>query len=350
MAFATSTRAPSSPSSTQEMRGTVVVPKLRHYSSTDSAIGLVCTTSSKAASEERRFREVEVTSEPLQGTGNRARATIIDVEQYTIIRQIGKGQWCRVVEAKFDDHSIAIKTPGDRSARSVIEREAEILADLSAMPNASNHIVQYLAYIRESDSLALEYLPNNLGMLCRPRGLEAASLRLASSQLVAGLSFLHENNVIHGDIKPANILIRQTHEGLRFLYCDFSASRYDNPESKPSESAGTYDFMSPEDFRLDCVSTKASDIYSLGMTLLAAALGRSVYSDIPNAFALRACAASGCPLQLVQGDVGFEKKLEDAGLMESLKAVLKKDANGRLVARQWVAALQEIPGQDGAKN
>lgn len=236
-----------------------------------------------------------------------------------------------------DGSLVAIKSPNSVLARSVLESEAKILSYLSDIPGARDSVVSFLGFDPTTWSLVLEYAPRTLEIFCHPSGLDVAALRQVSQQLVSGLSFLHAANVIHGDIKPSNILLRENLTSAQLIYCDFSSSWFDSPSSEMPESAGTYEYMAPEEIKVDSMSTKASDVYSLGMTLLTAASGRSIYGDAPNRMILRAYAASGTPLDFNKGNIALCQKLRDSGLYQALRLVLTRTPDTRCSVMQWQA-------------
>lgn len=103
------------------------------------------------------------------------------------------------------------------------------------------------------------------GPLSEERALEIAI------DVVAGLRAAYKNQMIHGDIKPANIFVTED-VGPKVL--DFGLSKLANVEVAPGEGIwGSPYYISPErvgqkaeDFR--------SDVYSLGATLFQALTGR----------------------------------------------------------------------------
>jgi eukaryotic-like serine/threonine-protein kinase len=105
----------------------------------------------------------------------------------------------------------------------------------------------------------LEQVFHSEGILPRPVGLRIAR------QVCAGLAAAHEVGVIHGDLKPQNILIEPTGD-LKIM--DFgSAHRTDDSGlTMTGRVSGTLGYMSPEQargLRLDV----RSDIYSAGVVL-----------------------------------------------------------------------------------
>jgi len=84
-------------------------------------------------------------------------------------------------------------------------------------------------------------------------------------QVLEGIAFAHKYHVVHGDIKPSNILIDQ--QG-RVKIADFGLSFILASEKKmkgDSLPGGTLQFMSPEQLLNEEVDAR-SDLYSLGVT------------------------------------------------------------------------------------
>lgn len=92
--------------------------------------------------------------------------------------------------------------------------------------------------------------------------------------LACGLAFLHSHNVVHGDIKPANILLTASREGERFSLpkiADFGAASRNPPRQPPRGHLGTPSFQPPEASRHH---GPESDIWALGCVIHELVLGR----------------------------------------------------------------------------
>lgn len=86
--------------------------------------------------------------------------------------------------------------------------------------------------------------------------------RFLMRQVLNGTSYLHQNNVIHRDLKLSNILLSQNQQ---VKICDFGiAIRQDAPASELSQNLGTMPFTSPEVIS-QTGATFASDIWSIGV-------------------------------------------------------------------------------------
>ena len=94
-----------------------------------------------------------------------------------------------------------------------------------------------------------------------------------------GLAFLHSNSVIHGDIKPSNILVGT--QG-RVKLGDFGLARRASNE-EGSLLKGTTKYMAPELLSAQFGAVgPASDLYSLGFTAYELMVGKQFDSLLPT--------------------------------------------------------------------
>jgi eukaryotic-like serine/threonine-protein kinase len=95
--------------------------------------------------------------------------------------------------------------------------------------------------------------------------------------VLEALKAVHAEGVIHGDLKPGNVML--TGSG-RPILTDFGlASLGDDPaDLEPSQIVGSPPYMSPEMIRTG-KRAAASDLFALGATLYEAAEGRRPFVD-----------------------------------------------------------------------
>ncbi|KAI5304485.1 hypothetical protein KEM56_006451 [Ascosphaera pollenicola] len=143
------------------------------------------------------------------------------------------------------------------------------------------NIVKYHGFVKSAETLniILEYCENgSLHSISKNFGRFPENLvSLYMSQVLHGLLYLHEQGVIHRDIKGANILT--TKEGLVKL-ADFGVASKVTGLHEASV-VGTPYWMAPEVIELSGAST-ASDIWSLGCTVIELLDGKPPYADNHN--------------------------------------------------------------------
>ncbi len=84
--------------------------------------------------------------------------------------------------------------------------------------------------------------------------------------MVKALKAIHNKGGFHRDIKPQNILLKQTENEWIAKLSDFGLARIPNPNSQMTQTpCGTVKYMAPEIKRGEKY-TSAADIYSLGLT------------------------------------------------------------------------------------
>jgi len=149
------------------------------------------------------------------------------------------------------------------------------------------------------------------------------------SQVLEGLVYLHEQGVVHRDIKGANILT--TKEGIIKL-ADFGVATKFGDESA-AVVAGTPYWMAPEIIELNG-STTASDIWSVGCTVIELLTGDPPYYDLGPMPAL---------FRIVQDDYpplpeGMSPALKDWLMQCFQKDPVLRISAAKLLNHKWIKA------------
>ena len=109
--------------------------------------------------------------------------------------------------------------------------------------------------------------------------LSETFLSYLTSQLLEALKYLHQNKILHLDIKQKNILVN---EYMQFKLIDFSISLdYRDKNYIALPLAGTYGYMSPEVLNRKKIAAKDAskvDIFSFGALLYFSAFGIFPYN------------------------------------------------------------------------
>lgn len=160
-------------------------------------------------------------------------------------------------------------------ARQRFEREAEVLTRLRH-PN----IVELLDVLEDGEEITLVMAYLTGGTLSDRVGWHgpapAADVERLADALGSALAEAHRAGVVHRDLKPGNVLFDDA--GIAHL-ADFGvASSRDDTAGLTAVGTvvGTPGFMSPEQARGE-EAGQASDVFSLGATLLYAATGEGPY-------------------------------------------------------------------------
>lgn len=206
---------------------------------------------------------------------------------------IGMGANGRVYLGLEEDTGaiIAVKeilfgTNADREELEQMQEEIELLRTLSH-PN----IVTYLGTDVSDDGQTLfiftEWVPGGSiqALVTKFGRLPEAIVRKYVAQLLVGLTYLHERQVIHRDIKAANILVD---DRGNIKLADFGSSKRmesQNNSQPPRDDTknhslrGTPYFMAPEVITQSGYGRKA-DIWSVGCTILQMVTGQPPWKSL----------------------------------------------------------------------
>ncbi|KAK8942150.1 Mitogen-activated protein kinase kinase kinase 1 [Platanthera guangdongensis] len=186
---------------------------------------------------------------------------------------LGSGSFGTVYEGISDDGTfIAIKEvslldKGSNAQQCILQLEQEIaLLSIFEHPN----IVQYYGTSKEESKLLiflelLELTQGSLASLYQKYHLRDTQVSAYTRQILNGLNYLHERNVVHRDIKCANILV---HANGSVKLADFGLAKEISKFSDLKSCKGSVYWMAPEVVRPKKTYGSAADIWSLGCTVL----------------------------------------------------------------------------------
>jgi serine/threonine protein kinase len=151
--------------------------------------------------------------------------------------------------------------------------------------------------------LATAYVPapslSRLVLACGP--LPVSTVRWLAAGCAEALASIHGAGLVHRDLKPSNVLVAP--DGPRVI--DFGVARAAERMGRTTArgAVGTPAYMAPEQARDTREASVASDVYSLGATLLFAATGHPPYSgasvmDVLARLATEEPDLSGLPAEL----------------------------------------------------
>ncbi|XP_064361726.1 obscurin-like [Dromaius novaehollandiae] len=184
---------------------------------------------------------------------------------YEVKQEIGRGcfSFVKRVVHKGNRVSCAAKfIPLRSKTKARAHQERDILAPLS-----HDRITRLLDQFetRKTLILILELCSNEelLDRLFKRSVVTEAEVKLYIKQILEGIKYLHDNNILHLDIKPLNILmVYPEREDLKI--CDFGFAQKITPYEPQFSKYGSPEFVAPEIVSQSPVS-KATDIWAVGV-------------------------------------------------------------------------------------
>lgn len=202
------------------------------------------------------------------------------IGRFALLRQLGSGSEGVVYLARDPElgRDVAIKTqnPGEAPNRQL----ADLLVNTACTASKLSHpniVPVFEAGLHEGTPYVVyEYIKGlTLAQMLATGGpLPTARAVVMMSQILAGVALIHERGLLHGDIKPANILVGA--DG-RARLADFGLLR-DAADRHVRPSSGTLRYMSPE--CLDGSPAECGrDVYALGLVFAEMLTGQAVVPD-----------------------------------------------------------------------
>ena len=195
--------------------------------------------------------------------------------RYRIVEEIGVGGSATVFEAidlRSGEHVALKAIPAEEKLRRRARREMNAAGALDHPA-----IVRLLDSVEDDDYIYVVFelvRGSDLAAVLKEKRLEESEILRAVAAVCAALEHAHANKVVHRDVKPGNILLRQ--DGILKL-TDFGIAQIDHPDATVDESLlGTLSYMSPEQVRGEMI-TGATDVWSAALVAYEALTRRNPY-------------------------------------------------------------------------
>lgn len=164
----------------------------------------------------------------------------------------------------------------------VYRREMSIKPDvIQKLKNIDSPFVVPICDMGEFGGMTVEVMPYYpLGSL-QGKKIELDQLKnVIIPRLNAGLRAMHENGIIHKDLKPSNIMITESGKSIAIIDFGISSAVENGSTVVVTRTGMTPQYSAPETFRALFLSE--SDYYSMGITLYELFCGKTPYDNMPQ--------------------------------------------------------------------
>ncbi len=265
--------------------------------------------------------------------------------RYRLSRVIGQGGMGSVYVGRDEvlRRDVAVKRVGLLPGESVTDSARAMREARSSAALSHRNVVTVFDVVEDAGEvwLVMEHVPSrSLAEIIKQDGpLEPAAVASIGADLADGLAAAHATGVIHRDVKPGNVLVRE--DGTAMI-SDFGIARVagDPAITQSGMLTGTPSYFSPELARGESPGPPA-DVWALGATLYAAVEGRPPYQTRANPIAVLDDIARNQP-----------SAPRRAGFLEpALLAMMARDPGARWTmddARQPLQRLRDRAEDDDA--
>ncbi|KAI4317000.1 hypothetical protein L6164_024915 [Bauhinia variegata] len=194
--------------------------------------------------------------------------------------KIASGSFSDLYKGTFNNHDVAIKVLKTENLNESIQKEfAQEVYILSKIQH--KNIVQFVGACTKPPNLCIvtEYMSGGsmYDLLHKQKaGLTLPSLLRVAIDVSEGMNYLHQNDILHRDLKAANLLMDE--KGVVKL-ADFGVARMQDQSGIMTAETGTYRWMAPEVIEHKPYDHKA-DVFSFGIVLWELLTGKLPYEHL----------------------------------------------------------------------
>ncbi|XVF55188.1 hypothetical protein PTKIN_Ptkin06aG0016800 [Pterospermum kingtungense] len=204
------------------------------------------------------------------------------VGDYIVGRQIGSGSFSVVWHARHRIHGTEVAIKEIVTGRLNKKLQDSLMSEIFILKRINHPNIIRLHDIIEVPGkihLVLEYCKGgDLSMyITRHGSVPEATAKHFMQQLAAGLQVLRDNNLIHRDLKPQNLLLSTNDSKAVLKIADFGFARSLQPRGLAETLCGSPLYMAPEIMQMQKYDAKA-DLWSVGAILFQLVIGKTPFT------------------------------------------------------------------------
>jgi serine/threonine protein kinase len=243
----------------------------------------------------------------------------LQISQYSLVRKIGEGGMAEVWEARhvFLGNRAAIKFLLPEFARNQELQERFLNEAKRQAQLRHTNIVPCTDFFQVDGRsyMVMEFVEGQSldARLQKPNPpLTVQEIHTISWDVLSALAYAHSLDVVHRDVKPANMLMDQSGRTMLMDFGIAKALREERSLTLAGTAIGTPDYMSPEQILQPNKVDGRSDVYSFGCVLYAMLSGDPPFgSEETTAFRIQDCHVRTPPPPLVYSNPDVPSAVRD---------------------------------------
>ncbi|TKY70282.1 Serine/threonine-protein kinase HT1 [Spatholobus suberectus] len=230
------------------------------------------------ASNEQCQPRMEPSPQCIQIPSDGADVWEIDTNQLKYENKVGSGSFGDLYRGTYCSQDVAIKVlKPERISTDMLREFAQEVYIMRKIRH--KNVVQFIGACTRPPNLCIvtEFMSKGslYDFLHKQRGVfKLPSLLKVAIDVSKGMNYLHQNNIIHRDLKTANLLMD---ENEVVKVADFGVARVQTQSGVMTAETGTYRWMAPEVIEHKPYDQKA-DVFSFGIALWELLTGELPYS------------------------------------------------------------------------
>jgi len=203
----------------------------------------------------------------------------IEISQLHIDSKVAAGSFSNLYKGFYCGQEVAVKILKD--LQDDASQYQEFLQEVSIMRKVRHkNVVQFIGACTRKPNLCIvfEYMSGGslYDYIRREGPLKLSQVIKVAVEVSRGMDYLHQRNIIHRDLKAANLLLD---ENGTVKIADFGVARMIEANGHMTAETGTYRWMAPEVIEHKPYDEKA-DVFSFGVVLWELLTCKIPYSDM----------------------------------------------------------------------